>query len=275
MQMTIKGVNYYYQWLFGYNKQFPTLVCLHGFTGSSQTFLSIFKEAKKYNILLIDLVGHGKTSSLVHPYQYQFTTVCEAIVSLTKTLGLGTFSLFGYSMGARVALGVASLFPSKVENLILESGSPGLENKAERQQRQKSDQKLAQFIFEYPLEAFVDKWENLELFKTQKQLPQVIQTTVRNERLGQEKFGLICSLWFMGTGVQPNFWGGLSQLAEIPTLLIVGRLDSKFVTIAEKMCQLEPKIEVVMIENAGHCVHLEQPSRVEKEISKKMLKGAD
>lgn len=275
MQKTIKGVNYYYQWLFGYKKQLPTLICLHGFTGSSQTFLPLFRETKKYNILAVDLIGHGNSDSFVHPYHYQFKEVCEAIVLLAQNLGFETFSLFGYSMGARVALGIACMFPSKVEKLLLESGSPGLRTEKERHQRKKSDQQLAQFIYSHSLETFVDKWENLKLFETQKQLPKGIQEKVRNQRLNQNKFGLICSLWFMGTGVQPSFWSELFVLSEIPTLLIVGSADSKFVAIAEEMRKLQSKIELAVVENAGHCVHLEKPDLVSKLVNKKMLEGED
>lgn len=273
MQMMIKGVSYYYQWLFEPYEQRPTLICLHGFTGSSQTFLPIFTKEKKYNILVIDLIGHGKSSSFVHPYHYQFTTVCEAVIALAENLGLASFSLFGYSMGARVALGIACRFPQKIDHLILESGSPGLEKVGERQARQKNDQHLAQFILQHSLTEFVDTWENLPLFATQKCLAASVQKLVRTERLGQTKFGLLCSLWFMGTGVQPSFWDQLTQLTGIPMLLLTGALDPKFVAISERMKLLQPQAELLVVENAGHCVHIEQPEIVEKAVSSKMLEG--
>lgn len=273
MKTTIKGVDYYYQWLFGYQKDQPTLICLHGFTGSSQTFLPVFKEKKTYNILVVDLIGHGKTSSFVHPYRYQFTSVCQDIVTLTNRLKLSSFSLFGYSMGGRVALGIACLFPLSVERLFLESSSPGLETAQERQQRKKKDEHLAQFIATHSIEEFVNKWENLSLFASQRKLSSTTRSNVRKERLAQEKFGLICSLWFMGTGVQPSFWQQLYKLRNIPTFLIVGTLDTKFNTIAAKIKHVQPTIKTVVIEDSGHCIHLEHPDAITKLIDKKMVES--
>jgi 2-succinyl-6-hydroxy-2,4-cyclohexadiene-1-carboxylate synthase len=50
----------------------------------------------------------------------------------------------------------------------------------------------------------------------------------------------------------------LSQLA-CPTLLIVGEQDHKFQKIAEEMRSKSKKIEVQIVEGAGHNVHFEKP----------------
>jgi 2-succinyl-6-hydroxy-2,4-cyclohexadiene-1-carboxylate synthase len=78
--------------------------------------------------------------------------------------------------------------------------------------------------------------------------------------------GLANSLRGIGTGVQPSWWHRLNTL-EVPTVLIVGELDLKFVTIAEEMHRLLPNSELVVIRNAGHTVHLEQP----KDFSNTMI----
>ena len=258
MNLNINGVNYYYEWLSDYEPNRQTLVCFHGFTGTSQTFAPVFQKENDINILAIDLLGHGKTDCYVHPYRYQIECLCQDIALLTERLGIVDFSLLGYSMGARAALAFACLFPKKVQYLILESGSPGLESKAERMRRKNSDEYLAGSIMSHPIEAFVDKWENLSLFDSQKRLPTKIKETLRNERLSQRSFGLACSLWFMGTGVQPSFWQALSDI-KVPILLIVGELDVKFQKIAKKMKNNQPDVSIKIVCDTGHCVHLEKP----------------
>lgn len=265
MNTTINGVKYYYEWISPYEENRPTLVCLHGFTGTSQTFVPVFQKENGLNILAIDLIGHGKTDCYVHPYRYQMDCLCQDIALLTEGLGIVEFSLLGYSMGARVALGFTCLFPQKIHQLILESGSPGLKSMSERMMRKCADEHLAGFIMSHSIEAFVDKWENLSLFDSQKRLSTKVQRTLRQERLSQQAFGLACSLWFMGTGVQPDFWQELDKI-KAPMLLIVGELDAKFQHIAQSMQKNHPNISIEIAKDAGHCIHLEKPEIVEKVV---------
>lgn len=266
MNYSVNGVDYYCEWLLPYRKEYPTLVCLHGFTGSSQTFHSLFSLTNHWNILGIDLLGHGKTASFVHPYRYRLEVLCHDLAEVIAQLGLSKFALLGYSMGARVALGFTVLFPRKVTHLILESGSPGLKDKAERELRKQSDQRLAQSIITQPIERFVDYWENLALFETQKHLSKCTQLRIHQERLQQNKWGLACSLMFMGTGIQPSFWEDLEHLNKLSILLIVGELDHKFKQIAFQMKKVQPAISIRIIQGAGHCVHVERPKVFQNEV---------
>ncbi|OJG74984.1 2-succinyl-6-hydroxy-2,4-cyclohexadiene-1-carboxylate synthase [Enterococcus quebecensis] len=241
------------------------MVCFHGFTGTSDTFIPTFQKEQDINILAIDLIGHGQTDCYVHPYRYQLDCLCQDIALLTENLGIFQFALLGYSMGARAALGFTCLFPQKVLQLILESGSPGLESKTERMARKRSDEDLAGFIMSRPIEEFVDKWERLSLFDSQKRLPIQTKKTLRQERLSQRPYGLACSLWYMGTGVQPDFWSALANI-DIPILLIVGELDPKFQQIAQKMKTKHPVIDIEIVSGAGHCIHLEKPQVFEEVV---------
>ncbi|MGX7031552.1 2-succinyl-6-hydroxy-2,4-cyclohexadiene-1-carboxylate synthase [Vagococcus zengguangii] len=274
MKQLINGVAYHYEWLAPFVKNQPTLVCLHGFTGTSETFRFLVDEndnapnitTPTYNYLLVDILGHGQSSVFVHPYRYQFEQVLNDLIQLLECLSLQRVSLLGYSMGARLALGLATLMPARFEHIILESGSPGLKTEEERKARKISDQRLAGRLINQPLTDFVDFWQNIPLFNTQKQLSLDVQQAVRNERLTQQKVGLACSLQYMGTGRQPSYWDTLANLTEPNIHLIVGELDNKFVKIASEMKRIQPQLQVTTVANTGHCVHLERP-----EIFKKII----
>lgn len=60
------------------------------------------------------------------------------------------------------------------------------------------------------------------------------QMAIRQERLSQSAFGLASSLWYMGTGAQESYWERLAELQPIPTDLLVGGEDQKFIGIAKK-----------------------------------------
>ncbi|MHC0416771.1 alpha/beta fold hydrolase, partial [Enterococcus faecalis] len=122
MERLIRGMQYHYQWLTPFDAKRTTLVCLHGFTGTLATFAAVFPSQTPYNVLGIDLPGHGATASLVAPERYTMKQVCHDLAELTESLNLPCFCLLGYSMGARTALGFALHYPQKVQHLLLESG---------------------------------------------------------------------------------------------------------------------------------------------------------
>ena len=63
----------------------------------------------------------------------------------------------------------------------------------------------------------------------------------------------------MGTGAQPSLWGQLATLT-LPSLLVAGELDTKFVAINQQMAEQLANGRLHIIPQAGHTTHLEQPS---------------
>ncbi|MHC5373940.1 2-succinyl-6-hydroxy-2,4-cyclohexadiene-1-carboxylate synthase [Enterococcus sp. LJL120] len=265
MKKTIKGVEYAYHWLKPYQTSWPTVVCLHGFTGTSATFNQSLKTADKVNFLTIDLIGHGSSAVYVHPYRYQLPTLIRDLEDLMKELAIPVYFLLGYSMGGRVALAWALTFPENKLGIILESTSPGLKTLPERIARKKSDRKLALRLQQFGIENFVDFWQELPLFASQKNLAPEIQAAVRQERLRQAPFGLAMSLLFMGTGSQASYWSALKK-ADLPILFLAGQLDLKFSQIGLKMVQQAKNFAYQVIPAAGHCIHLEQPEKFQQAV---------
>lgn len=258
MSQQIRGVDYAYHWLQPYNDQLPTVVALHGFTGSGKTFSPMFGEQQNYNILTIDLIGHGQSAVYAHPLRYEVPQLVTDLAALMTALAVPTYILYGYSMGARVALAWTVLYPESVAGLIMESGSPGLADTAERALRYQQDRRLAIKLLQEPLATFVDYWEALPLFASQQALSDDQQKMVRQGRLQQSSFGLAMSLAYGGTGKQPSYWDALATI-HCPILYLAGEKDKKFQEIGLKMKDKQPHITYQLIPEAGHCIHLEQP----------------
>lgn len=232
------------------------LVMLHGFTGSSQTWQNFISNSRNnVKIITVDLPGHGKTKA---PKIQSVEDACYDLHRLFSCLKLESLHLFGYSMGGRTALSYAMFYPGKIKSLILESASPGLVSQKERKERRAKDEKLAERIEQEGLERFVDFWENIPLFASQKSLPAHKRAAVRKERLAQSETGLAQSLRTMGTGIQPSWWEDLEDL-KVRTLLLAGVLDTKFTGINKSMHDRLRESELKIIENAGHAIHVEQP----------------
>ncbi|WP_342514852.1 2-succinyl-6-hydroxy-2,4-cyclohexadiene-1-carboxylate synthase [Sporosarcina sp. FSL K6-1522] len=251
----------------------PTIVLLHGFTGSTTTWQETMNLlAGKCRTVAIDLTGHGKTTA---PEDYIRYAMAEQVVDLEELferLALDSFMLVGYSMGGRVALAYTTRYPARVSSLILESSSPGLRTEEARASRREADSRLADRMVEEGLPAFIDFWESIPLFATQKTLSLERRQAVRKERLSQRVNGLANSLRGIGTGSQPSYWKAL-ETVQVPVLLITGELDTKFVTIAREMINEFQNVRHETIEHAGHAIHVEKPLTFVTMIEKHILKS--
>lgn len=236
------------------------LVLLHGFTGTSGTWVGQFPAFEPhFEVIAPDLLGHGRTYAPPHPTRYTMQYAGKDLIALLDALKLQQVHLLGYSMGGRIALYTAVNYPNRIKSLILESASPGLKTEEERAKRRESDHTLAERIEQEGVESFVDDWEQLPLWASQVDtLSAEAKTKLREERLSQKPKGLANSLRGMGTGEQPSLWEHLADL-DMPTLLIAGERDSKFIQINQEMDTLLPNSTLHIVENAGHTVHLEQP----------------
>jgi 2-succinyl-6-hydroxy-2,4-cyclohexadiene-1-carboxylate synthase len=161
-------------------------------------------------------------------------------------------------MGGRAALSFASAYPGKISALILESTSAGIEKEKERNERIKNDEKLARFILNNSIGEFVDKWIEMEIFKSQKTLPKENLAQLKNAKSKNSKTGLANSLRGFGTGMMPHPGNQIKKMG-FPVLLITGELDKKFTKINRDLICEFPYAEHKIITSAGHNVHLEKP----------------
>jgi 2-succinyl-6-hydroxy-2,4-cyclohexadiene-1-carboxylate synthase len=255
MKIVANGVAYHVE-VYG---QGEPLLLLHGFTGSVESWkwlIPKWQDSRK--LILVDILGHGLTVSPDDYKRYDIKLAAADLEEILRQLEVEKINVLGYSMGGRLALTFAILYPSRVKKLILESSSPGLKTLEERLSRIKSDETLAFEIEKYGVKKFVEKWENIPLFATQKRLPHEVQERIREGRLRNNEKGLANSLRGMGTGRQPSWWERLHEVT-VPTLLLCGKEDKKFCQIASEMAQLMPNAVISQISDSGHAIHVEQP----------------
>jgi len=243
------------------------IVLLHGFTGDTSTWqlLRTTLEAS-YQVIAIDILGHGKSDKPSTVTSYHMQNVARDIVQLMDGLSVHQAHLLGYSMGGRLGLYLAVNYPDRLLSLILESASPGLATEQEREERRIRDNALADKIEANGIPWFVEYWERLSLWESQKSLPQEILESQRKQRLQNDPHGLANSLRGMGTGVQPSLWDELGSVT-IPTRLIVGEHDKKFLQINHEMAQQIPDVKMITITGVGHTTHLENPTEFIKHIT--------
>jgi 2-succinyl-6-hydroxy-2,4-cyclohexadiene-1-carboxylate synthase len=242
------------------------LVLLHGFTGSTKSWGPHLPAlTQEWRLIAVDVIGHGRSDAPVDWQRYRMEHCVEDLLALLDALGIDRFDLLGYSMGARVALHLAAAAEERIGALILESGTPGLADAAERQARIAADEALAGGIDREGLVTFIDRWEQVPLFASQANLPAEVRAHLRAQRLESDPVGLAHSLRGMGTGRQEPLWDRLPSL-QVPALLLAGTLDTKFCGLAEQMAALLPLATVQIVPNSGHTIHLEQPAAFQQAV---------
>lgn len=242
------------------------LLLLHGFTGTAAGWDQVAAALSSgWRTIRVDLLGHGLSSAPADPKRYSLPNAATDLVALLDKLEIKSCVVAGYSFGGRVALHLGLAAPERIRGLILESTSPGIADPKERDARRKADEALAQKLEQEGIASFVDYWENLPLFATQKSLSQDVQAAVRRERLEQSPLGLANSLRGAGAATQEDLFPRLAELA-MPVFLIAGRLDEKYCRIAGAMHEVLPDSQLCIVEEAGHNVHLERPGTYIREV---------
>lgn len=232
------------------------VVLLHGFTGSGASWDAYRDRWPAGQVIAVDLPGHG--GSPPPPVETSFEAVADAVFEVLTDHGIDRADLLGYSMGGRVALQMAVRNPGRIDRLVIESAAPGIESAADRESRRVADEALADSIERDGLEAFVDRWESIPLFASQKRLPVSVRERQRQGRLSNTASGLAAGLRVLSVGRQSPLASDLEKL-DRPTLLIVGREDVKYLEIGRRLAGRMSRARLAEVDGAGHTVHLEKP----------------
>ena len=256
MNLDIRGVDYHLM-TDGDLATEPTVVLLHGFSGSSLDWAEIIPRLRAMgrSVVAIDLAGHGKSQTPEDPARYTMAETVKDLDSIAAHLGLAKADWLGYSMGGRVALHFALAHPGRVRSLILESASAGIEDADSRERRRHADDALAARIEERGVEWFSDYWGTLPLFETQWELPSATLKALRARRLANNIQGLAHSLRQIGQGAHAYVGSRLPELRG--TLFLAGERDLKYVEVARRASSAVPGARCVIVPRAGHSVHLE------------------
>jgi 2-succinyl-6-hydroxy-2,4-cyclohexadiene-1-carboxylate synthase len=248
-----------YQWSYRLSPSGPTetVLFLHGFMGDKDDWTEITDRLRpEYRTLAVDLPGHGESGQVDDEHAYRIESCAHGLIDLLDDLEIGPCHLVGYSMGGRLGLYLILRYPERFLDAVLESTSPGLETEDERAARRAHDEALAQGLETVGLKTFVATWYQQPLFHHLPAGPR-LETMLKN-RASNAPGGLARSLRFMGTGAQPSLWERLDK-AKRPQLFVAGLQDEKFSHIAARMEEACPCGKAVIVENAGHIVHFEQP----------------
>lgn len=224
------------------------IVLLHGFGQTCRCWGPLAPAlASGHEVIRLDAPGHGGSTGAVADLPTTGRLIAEAG---------GPAVYVGYSMGARMALHVATEAPGVVQALVLLGGTPGIEDDAERAERRAADRQLAATIRTDGVDAFVERWLAMPMFAG---LPP--EGRFEHERRRNTADGLAASLELAGTGSQAPLWDALGRI-DVPVLAVAGEDDRRYAALAERTAAaIGDNARAALVPGAGHSAHLEQPQR--------------
>ncbi len=285
---TYKRCSFFYQ-LWG-NPELPPVVLLHGFMQSSTSWDSIARSlANRFCVYALDFMGHGLTEKSKKPARYTYEdmaasvdyflrkVVCahekhahirQALTSRprTKSPNAKRAHVIGYSMGGRIALRLLQTSSDVLASVVLESCNLGCATETERTEAAQRNQGWVDRIQHDGMEAFVNYWETLPMFATQKELGW--DKLLHVSRAANNPTSMVLCLQGSGKQAMPLAEVTLEAVRTqrqngLPMLYIYGDKDAKSAVVA---ATLEAEGVLVSVIPAGHNVHLEAPMLYLKEV---------
>ncbi len=226
---------------------------IHGAGGSSSIWHKQVRDFRKhFNVLLLDLRGHGNSkpgSKDAFEDRYTFDAITDDIVEVIDYLQIKKSHFAGISLGTILIRNLAEKYPKKVESLILGGAIMKLNFRSQLLMRLVNIFKsVVPYIWLYRFFAFMimphsNHRESRLLF---------VQEA---KKLCQKEF----LRWYKLTSeINPLLRLFRSKNIKIPTLYVMGGEDYLFLPSIKKMVQKHKNSSLLLIEHCGHVVNVEQ-----------------
>ena len=251
------------------------LILLHGFAQSSASWDAVARKlaATGRPIYALDLVGHGESERPADACAYALDAQGEALLSFARMVADregARPAVLGYSMGGRVTLAALRRDPRAFAAVVLEAAGFGPATQAERDAATERDAACAARLRADGLEAFMDFWEQLPLFASQRDLPPDVRERLRAGRMANDAEALARTFEQAGQHVMPSRAETLETLdvlraGDTPLLYLAGERDEKYRALAAQAAEAGATVRI--IPGAGHNAHLEAPATFAKEVA--------
>ena len=235
-------------------------VFLHGFMGDPFVW-NLLRTPESF---VPALVGHDRRA--LPEDVASFEGEVARLSRLIQANRTGPLHLIGYSLGARVALGLAAAIP--VDRLTLISGRDGLTDATERTQRVQQDElwaaRLDACADEKTFTEFLTQWDAQPVFQTR---TNAANSSDLARRLAHDPRRLACAMRALSLGRMPV----VAPRVKCDRIdVIAGSRDEKFSALAEPLAAAL-HTTLTIIPNKGHDLPREAPV----ELARLLLNGEE
>lgn len=235
---------------------------VHGAGGSSSIWFKQIRDFKKsYNVLLLDLRGHGNSNVHIKKtfnQKYTFESIANDVLEVIDHLKIKKSHFVGISLGTILIRQLAEMHPERVQSMILGGAILKMNFRSQILMKLGNMFKyVLPYLVLYQFFAFV-----IMPKKNHKQSRLLFINEAK--KLYQKEF----IKWFKLTAeINPVLkWFRQVEL-NIPTLYIMGEEDYMFLPSVRLVVEKHHKFsQLYVVEQCGHVVNVEQPRVFNNEV---------
>lgn len=242
---------HYTTYLHSPDKKWVTFV--HGAGGSSAIWYKQIKAFKQeFNILLIDLRGHGKSKEPIYKKlkKYTFDSISDEIIEVLDHLKIQTSHFVGISLGTILIREISERYPERTSSLIMAGAVMKLNFRGQVLMRFGALFKsMIPYLILYRLFAVI-------IMPKKKHRESRLLFVNEAKKLRQSEF----KRWFtLISQVNPLLAFFRIKDSGIPTLYVMGEEDHMFLPTISKLVGSHLTSQLVIVPACGHVVNVEQP----------------
>ncbi len=232
----------------------PWVTLIHGVGGSSIIWFKQIREfSKHFNVLVVDLRGHGRSRDLFSAYmgkEYTFEDISLDVLQVLDHLNIKKSHFMGVSLGTILIRVIAEMDPGRVESMTLAGAITRLNIRSRfLVWVAKVFKPVIPFMWLYRLFARI-LMPNKRHRESRYLFIKEAQKLYRRE----------INRWFkLLKDVNPLLQYHVEQNPKIPTLYLMGDEDHLFLQPVKELVKENKMASLITIENSGHVCNVDQP----------------
>ncbi len=234
------------------------IVMIHGAGGSIEVwYRQVADFARHFNLLLIDLAGHGGSTNEAFGNGFNFSKAAEQVMEVVDHLKIRKGHFMGLSLGTIVVRIIAERNPRQVESMVLAGAVTQLSVNVRMLIK-------AANIFKY-----IIPYGFIKRVIAKCIIPQEKYAKSKNLFLNSAKrvsFDSFLSWIKLGEGLNTRISNLFNEYVAIPTLYLMGEDDRLFLpTVQETVRNGGDNVSLVIVPNAGHVCNVDNKSFFNRE----------
>ncbi|QVK17806.1 alpha/beta hydrolase [Mycoplasmatota bacterium] len=229
---------------------------IHGAGGSSNIWYKQIRDYKQnFNVLCIDLRGHGKSNHVLWKKGDSFHHISEEVIEVLDFLNIESTHFVGMSLGTIIIQTLTRSHPNRVKSMILGGAIIQLNIRTKFLiMIGNIFKRIIPYLWLYKVFAWII-------------MPKECHSESRHAFVEQAK--KMCQKefcrWFKLTKSLNPYLHRLQLVTRgIPTLFVMGADDYLFLTPIKELVKRQTFLKLACIEESGHVCNIDQPKRFNK-----------